>query len=150
MITSIGTKKIGCIAVLVSVILIISICISFSPSSQSDQSQTRAANTITTTIAEMGTPICYKDSNNRILNGAGKNIFNDNTPEKCSQFCKKSGFDVSGVQYASECFCGTSMPEDSLKLDRSACNMACSGDSSKLCGGTWTISIIQNVDKSML
>ena len=35
------------------------------------------------------------------------------------------------------------MPKDDLKLDSSACNMACSGDSSKICGGSWTISVMQ-------
>ena len=63
---------------------------------------------------------CYRDSiNARVLNGRSK-VFDDNTPEKCRQFCKKEGFDVSGVQFARECFCGNSMPKDDLKLTSSS------------------------------
>lgn len=80
---------------------------------------------------------CYRDQGDRDLNGY---FFSSDllTPEVCSKACARMGFKYAGVQYGSQCFCGNEYgkygPADN-------CDMKCSGDASKVCGGTWANSI---------
>ena len=44
------------------------------------------------------------------------------------------GHKYAGVQYGNQCYCGNSFG----KYDTADnCDMACSGDESQMCGGTW-------------
>lgn len=47
------------------------------------------------------------------------------------------------LYHRTECFCGHSMPEHTIKLADPECNYKCSGDSKQLCGGYFTISIFE-------
>lgn len=58
-------------------------------------------------------------------------------PSLCRAFCDGHAF--AGVQFADECFCGNQLGYAS-KPD-SECNMHCSGDSEKSCGGFFRNSI---------
>ena len=87
---------------------------------------------------------CFKDEKNfRILSGYYTNYKAQNSPKKCIQMCLQSGFRYAGVQYSTECFCGNDEPKHSAKLPDSSCNMKCSGDPKKACGGYYTINIYE-------
>ena len=56
------------------------------------------------------------------------------TPNICMRECARRGYRYAGVQYSGYCFCGNRYG----KYGRAAnCNMHCSGDKSKICGGSW-------------
>ncbi len=60
------------------------------------------------------------------------------TPRLCISICRKRGFAYAGLQYSTQCFCGNRYG----KYGRAAnCNMRCSGDKSKVCGGEWANSV---------
>lgn len=42
-----------------------------------------------------------------------------------------------------ECFCGNSIPDDTVKLPDPECNYKCSGDQKQLCGGYFTINVFE-------
>lgn len=87
---------------------------------------------------------CYRDEKKfRLLSGYFINFKTSNTPEKCVQLCLQSGFPYAGVQYGSECFCGTDVPPDSAKLSDSTCNMKCSGSVQEVCGGYFAMNIYE-------
>jgi hypothetical protein len=48
---------------------------------------------------------------------------------------------ISHCVVGSECYCGSSITSPSTTLSQSSCNMACAGDSSQLCGGSWAIQV---------
>lgn len=45
--------------------------------------------------------------------------------------------------HRTECFCGNTIPEDTVKLPDPQCNHKCSGDSKQICGGYFTVSIFE-------
>lgn len=55
------------------------------------------------------------------------------TRELCMSRCVAKGFPLAGMEYASECFCGSAYAPDSTSS--SGCTMACSGNSTQICGG---------------
>ena len=62
------------------------------------------------------------------------------TPGKCQAFCLSSGFQLYGVEYSSECYCGNAITQCATQLSQSSCANTCSG-SSELCGGSNAIEI---------
>lgn len=76
---------------------------------------------------------CYRDAWDRDLNGHHERR-SDLTPLVCVEICASRGFPFAGVQFARQCFCGDGYgkhgPADN-------CDMACTGDDTKTCGGTW-------------
>ena len=60
------------------------------------------------------------------------------TPALCMRECARRGYRYAGVQYSSQCFCGNNYGRYGQATN---CNMQCSGDRSKICGGTWANSI---------
>jgi hypothetical protein len=74
---------------------------------------------------------CYKDTSAFDLDGYLERS-GSNTPESCVAKCLAKGFKYAGVQYGESCLCGNSYgrygPADN-------CNMKCTGDSGKICGG---------------
>lgn len=87
---------------------------------------------------------CYKDEKSyRLLSGYYVNYKASNSPKKCIRTCLQSGFLYAGVQYSSECFCGSSEPLASAKLPDSSCNMKCPGDSKDVCGGYFTMNVFE-------
>ena len=45
-----------------------------------------------------------------------------------------------------QCFCGYKAPSLTKLLPKSDCNLACSGDSSKKCGGSWKMNVYKRTD----
>lgn len=94
-----------------------------------------------TAHAQLG---CYRDEKEyRLLSGYFINFKSSNTPSKCVQLCLQSGFPFAGVQYGSECFCGSDLPAETVKLADSSCNMKCSGDQHDICGGYYAMNIYE-------
>ncbi|KAF7270775.1 hypothetical protein GWI33_016280 [Rhynchophorus ferrugineus] len=94
---------------------------------------------------------CYKDEKNfRLLNGYFGVNKNENSPSYCINICLQSGFPYAGVQYGSECFCGSEEPVLSSKIPDSSCNMKCPGDPHATCGGYYTINIYQTGIKKFI
>ena len=63
---------------------------------------------------------------------------------RCQHYCAGQDFIYSGVQYKTQCFCGNDNPADTSKAPASECNLACSGDSTKMCGGSWRMNIYRS------
>ncbi|KAI0065296.1 WSC-domain-containing protein [Artomyces pyxidatus] len=60
------------------------------------------------------------------------------TVESCTAECQSESFDtgftVAGLEFGQECWCGTQIAPG-LSLPQSACDQACVGNSSEVCGG---------------
>ena len=65
----------------------------------------------------------------------------DMTIEKCTSKCSQEGYPLSGLEFSSECFCGTAI--SSPKVD-DGCTMSCSGDSTEICGGSDRLSVYKH------
>ncbi|KAL0631885.1 hypothetical protein Q9L58_009237 [Maublancomyces gigas] len=56
------------------------------------------------------------------------------TLEKCQLYCLDRNLPMAGLEYGNECYCGTSLQSGST-LGQIGCTMACTGNSSQICGG---------------
>ncbi|XP_065220734.1 uncharacterized protein LOC135845823 [Planococcus citri] len=85
---------------------------------------------------------CFKDEDkdNRIFKGSWQELAN-NSPNVCHKLCLQSGFMYFGLTYIKECFCGDEVPSHNLTVAETECNSTCAGDSTKICGGGWKISV---------
>ena len=77
------------------------------------------------------------ESNPRVLSGYSFSS-SSMTTELCLSTCLSKGFLYAGTQYASECYCSTSL--SATAAPETACNMKCKGDATQLCGGSSRIS----------
>jgi len=59
------------------------------------------------------------------------------TPEKCNEICGSKQYNFFGVRYTKECWCSKAKPSVWTLKPMAECNMPCSGDSSKTCGGLY-------------
>ena len=77
---------------------------------------------------------CYTDSSSsRTLPIAV--AVTDSTPEKCIAACESRGYGFAGVEYSTECYCGSSAPVATKKAADTDCLLPCAG-SSQTCGGS--------------
>jgi hypothetical protein len=81
---------------------------------------------------------CFKDSNNPFDLDGFLERSSRNTPESCVAKCRAKGFAFAGVQYGESCLCGNSFGKQGTST---ACNIKCTGDSSKVCGGLYCNSV---------
>jgi len=63
------------------------------------------------------------------------------TPEKCAASC--ADFEYFGMEYGVECYCGDRIAAVATTEPEGECNVPCQGDSSKMCGGGWHLSIYE-------
>jgi len=82
---------------------------------------------------------CFKDNSNRDVSGYFFTSNNMNT-QLCVSECRKRGFSIASTQYGSQCFCGNSYGKYGSANN---CNMACAGNGSQICGGTWANSVFK-------
>ncbi|KAJ5449436.1 glycoside hydrolase superfamily [Penicillium daleae] len=84
---------------------------------------------------------CYLDPKVSILTAAKLSTI-AMTPEYCATWCGKQGFAYGGIEFGTQCFCG-STPDLSTasKTNDSSCNSGCSTDPSSSCGGTYVMSL---------
>jgi len=60
----------------------------------------------------------------------------NNTVENCVSACQAAGYtSYAGVEAADECWCGKSLNNYAAAIDPKNCLLACSGNSSEICGG---------------
>lgn len=69
---------------------------------------------------------------------------NANTIEVCTQTCAAGGNTIAGLEFGTQCFCGTSLGHSSQQVIESSCYSACPGNSSEICGGSSRLSIFSN------
>nr|XP_019047974.1 hypothetical protein I302_04595 [Kwoniella bestiolae CBS 10118]OCF26904.1 hypothetical protein I302_04595 [Kwoniella bestiolae CBS 10118] len=79
---------------------------------------------------------CLQEVANRALRGAAYKDESGMTVETCTQYCADRGFNMAGLEYGSECYCGSALVGGaSLLLTSGECKMTCAGDSTENCGG---------------
>ncbi|MCJ1408115.1 hypothetical protein MMC19_002188, partial [Ptychographa xylographoides] len=85
---------------------------------------------------------CANETNPRALNSASYADGTHMTIESCQAYCSSStnNYRLAGLEYASQCFCGNALQQYSA-LGFTGCNMACTGNSSELCGGSSRLSV---------
>ncbi|OCK75198.1 hypothetical protein K432DRAFT_309072, partial [Lepidopterella palustris CBS 459.81] len=69
---------------------------------------------------------------------------NSMTIEACLDSCAAEDLSITSVEYSRECYCGNTIAGYNRPIDRSNCNMACSGNSLELCGGPGALSLYIN------
>lgn len=83
---------------------------------------------------------CYNDSvDDRTLSGAWMYSSRSDalTLDKCAGFC--SNFTYFGLEGSNGCFCGQTLSADAVEV--LACDLACTGDSTEICGGASALSV---------
>ncbi|CAI6334186.1 unnamed protein product [Periconia digitata] len=71
-------------------------------------------------------------------------LVNDNmTIERCSAFCTK--YQLFGLEYGRECYCGDKLDSTSTIQAISDCNMPCSGNQTETCGAASRLSLYKNL-----
>lgn len=85
---------------------------------------------------------CYTDS---VANRALPNqvyIDGDMTADKCMSKCFSLGYPLAGVEFARECFCGSSIGSSGIPVTI-GCDMQCTGNANEICGGANRLNIFQ-------
>ncbi|KAL1840964.1 hypothetical protein VTJ49DRAFT_7570 [Mycothermus thermophilus] len=69
------------------------------------------------------------------------------TLQKCAQACTAAGYPWFGVEYETECYCGTGLDEASTQVPDSECEMWCSGDQSQHCGSPDRLNVYRSTQE---
>ncbi|KAK0560767.1 hypothetical protein OC861_006141 [Tilletia horrida] len=100
-----------------------------------------------TTIGNWTLQGCFNDSvNARALQGSVPNLGSSNSLENCAAAC--SSFLYFGTEYGQECYCGNSILNGAVAGAANLCSMACSGNSTELCGAGNQLSLYKNSSPS--
>ena len=106
-----------------------------------------------TTVKQVGTYLsqgCYSEATNgRLLSGASFTNTTGMTVESCVNFCSAKGSAYAGVEYAQECYCGSSLPSTAVTADASKCNMLCTGNKKEFCGAANYLNVYENTPSSV-
>jgi len=51
------------------------------------------------------------------------------TQELCTSTCVSKGYNLAGMEYASECYCGNSIASGTTTASSTDCVMSCNGES---------------------
>ncbi|KAG9003868.1 hypothetical protein FRB90_011102 [Tulasnella sp. 427] len=120
-------------------------------SSSSSPTTTRTSTTTTTSSSSASsTPTwtalgCYTDqSSPRTLSDSSYTSATSMTYASCQAYCLGKGYIYAGVEYGQECWCGSTINSPGAKTTASgACATPCSGDTSSICGGGWTLIVFK-------
>ncbi|KAL8968048.1 MAG: hypothetical protein Q9197_005087 [Variospora fuerteventurae] len=87
----------------------------------------------TPTVSTYQADGCYTEaSSGRAL--SGKTYYDDAmTIAKCASAC--AGFDLFGLEYYRECYCGNKLQAGSVTAPANECYHPCTGDKTEVCGG---------------
>ncbi|WVQ80219.1 hypothetical protein IAT38_002324 [Cryptococcus sp. DSM 104549] len=112
----------------------------------SSTSSSAAAATTTASIVVNGYTSggCVQEVSGRLL-ASVQTSGSAMTIESCTATCLSYGFQVAGVEYGNECYCGTTDDLDGA-LVSGQCYMPCAGDSTEICGGPNAINVFINTD----
>jgi hypothetical protein len=53
----------------------------------------------------------------------------------CLAFCDSGNYPLAGIEYSSQCYCGTTLQNGASLTNTATASMYCSGNSLQLCGG---------------
>ena len=81
---------------------------------------------------------CYRDTKARVLPHWGPH--GSINQDVCMAACSDAGFDIFGLEYGGECFCGNSL-QGVEKIAESECNMPCEGNATQVCGGPFALTV---------
>jgi hypothetical protein len=84
---------------------------------------------------------CYTEAVNARALANSASASANMTVESCAAFCRSRGQTLFGVEYMSECYCGTSLSRGAVRASESDCGMACSGNGNETCGGSNRLSL---------
>ncbi|KAM5350412.1 hypothetical protein ACJ41O_006917 [Fusarium nematophilum] len=85
---------------------------------------------------------CFVDNTNARVLGASV-LVPGNTPTKCKAACAERSFTYAGVEFGSQCFCGTGVTQ--TLVESTGCDYDCPGNSVEKCGGFNAIQIYSTV-----
>ena len=88
---------------------------------------------------------CYTDNlNPRSLGTTGVQFaglgVGQVTSSACVAYCAKSGYNIAGTEYGSQCFCDNALTNSQV-APASVCITPCQGNSSEVCGGAAALSV---------
>ncbi|MCJ1242521.1 hypothetical protein MMC14_010529, partial [Varicellaria rhodocarpa] len=85
---------------------------------------------------------CANETNPRALPAASYTNTTGMSVETCQNFCSSSrnNYGLAGLEYGQECWCANALQSYSV-LGQTDCSMACTGNSSELCGGPSRLSV---------
>ena len=85
---------------------------------------------------------CANETNPRALPAASYTNSTGMSVETCQKFCSSStnNYGLAGLEYGQECWCANALQSYSA-LSQTGCSMACTGNSSELCGGPLRLSV---------
>ncbi|CAO1634803.1 unnamed protein product [Sympodiomycopsis kandeliae] len=107
-----------------------------------DAVKTLPATSIPTTVGTSAYQGCYLEASGaRLLDGASF-ANKSTTPGVCAAFCSAKGFQYSGTEYSSECYCGSRIT--TAKTADADCSMKCAGDSTAFCGGSSRVQVYKD------
>ncbi|KDR68895.1 hypothetical protein GALMADRAFT_77936, partial [Galerina marginata CBS 339.88] len=68
------------------------------------------------------------------------------TIESCTTQCAAAGFNISGLEFGQECWCGNvfALPVTNIAAPLSDCSRACEADTTELCGAANRLSVYSN------
>jgi hypothetical protein len=66
----------------------------------------------------------------------------------CADHCQSGGYEFAGTENGNECWCGTSLRDDAVRLPDSQCDEPCVGQPTENCGGNWTVNVFSCSDET--
>lgn len=86
---------------------------------------------------------CWTDQTPRSLpNQAYSN--NTNTIETCTTVCAQGGNTIAGIEFGTDCYCGSALGYQATEVVESSCNVQCPGSTNETCGGYNRLSLFSN------
>ncbi|KAL2015668.1 hypothetical protein VTK56DRAFT_5046 [Thermocarpiscus australiensis] len=82
---------------------------------------------------------CYTEVPTRALTGSTLVNYTSMSVTECETHC--TGFDLWGLEYGGECYCGDALAQGSFPAFSTDCAMPCPGDATQVCGGPNRLSL---------
>ncbi|KAK8858379.1 hypothetical protein IAR55_002606 [Kwoniella newhampshirensis] len=99
-----------------------------------------AAWTVPSGWAVASTPCIAEAPNGRALTWISYTSSNMSI-ESCLQYCGNQNVPIAGLEYSGECYCGGVLANGASLSSSATCNMPCSGDSGRMCGGPGALTL---------
>lgn len=91
---------------------------------------------------------CYSDNDSRTLTGPEVVLSSTNSAQNCANSCGLGGYKYAATEYGTQCYCGNTISAPGAPAASGSCNMACAGNSTEMCGGTWFMNMYQVTNPS--
>lgn len=94
---------------------------------------------------------CFQDNIIRTLSGSKPLDYLRGAMSRsiCISHCLNGGYLFAGTEYGLECWCGSAIRDDAVRLPEDSCNMLCQESGNEICGGSWVISVYRNSAESV-